>query len=441
MICTNVEIVVMKQKERLQENRVHVYGPDSSNITAQRTRFQNMTHTFRQKFGVGECHFFSTPGRTEIGGNHTDHNHGCVLAASINADSIAAARPNRKNRVTLWSDGYERAFEVDLNQLEPVSDEEGTTTALIRGIAAKFAADGYEIGGFDACMASDVLPGSGLSSSASVEVLLGTIFNTLFNNGRITVEKLAHIGQFAENHYFGKPCGLMDQLACAVGGIIAIDFINPGAPVIKKINFDFASFDYQMMIVDSGSDHADLTDDYAAIPAEMKAVAASLGAQVCREINSGQLRRQLPALREQVGDRACLRALHFLNENDRVRKQVAALENKNMSDFLSLIRLSGNSSFKWLQNINTPDNTKNQGVAMALALTEEFLSEIGDGACRVHGGGFAGTIQAFLPAGSSDDYAAFIENIFGKDACHALQIREQGTLYLGSGDVRNPFSP
>lgn len=322
----------------------------------------------------------------------------------------------------LFSEGYAQPFEVDLNRLEQVQEERGTTSALIRGIAFKLSELGYQIGGFNACVASEVLPGSGLSSSASIEVLIGTIFNTLFNDERIPVDELAKIGQFAENRYFGKPCGLMDQLACAVGGIIAIDFKNPFEPVIERVGFDFSEKNYQLLIVDTGGNHADLIDDYASIPAEMKSVARALGAEVCREIEYDQLLHKTKSLREQVGDRALLRSFHFLWENERVVHQVNSLKSGDFQTFLRLVGESGNSSFKWLQNIFSANNIHEQGMTLALALTEQYLDQIGAGACRVHGGGFAGAIQVFLPKGAVAGYTELMESVLGDDSVLLLNI-------------------
>ena len=393
-------------------------------------RFQNLIDNFKQKFDQDDLHFFSTPGRTEIGGNHTDHNHGRVLAASVNLDSIAVAAKNNTNRVTIFSEGYPDPFTVDVDQLEKVADESETTSALIRGIAARLRQLGFQIRGFDACITSDVLPGSGLSSSASVEVLIGTIFNYLFNDGKIPPQQIAIIGQYAENEYFGKPCGLMDQTTCAVGGIVTIDFEDPKQPVVRKVNFDFASQDYSLLVVDTGGNHADLTDEYASIPREMKSVANQFGAEVCREVNYDDFLKRIKEIRPIVGDRAILRAFHFLGDNARVLDQVAALERGDFHTFLSLVKASGNSSFKWLQNIYTTKNIQQQGVSLALALTEQYILQLGEGACRVHGGGFAGTIQVFLPNSAVAEYIKLIESVFGEGSAVVLSIRPFGTLYL-----------
>jgi galactokinase len=410
----------------------NIYSNDENVVDRQLKRYSQLITWFKNIFDDDNLHFFSTPGRTELGGNHTDHNNGRVLAASVDIDSIAVVSPNCSNQVTLFSEGYEKAFCIDLGDLNKIENEKGTTSALIRGIAADLKIKGFQIGGFNACITSDVLPGSGLSSSASIEVLIGSIFNVLYNNGNIPAEEIAKIGQYAENEFFRKPCGLMDQLACAVGGIIAIDFKNPIQPEIIKIDFDFVEQKYRLIVVDSGGSHADLTEDYSAIPKEMKAVAKMFKKKSCRELSESTLRANINEIRTKLGDRALLRAMHFIEENERVQKQVYVLQEKRFSDFLKLITESGNSSFKWLQNIYSTRNNNEQGVAVALALTENFISKIGEGACRVHGGGFAGTIQAFLPEKNVDDYTKLMESVFGQKSVKILKIRPYGTIHLNS---------
>lgn len=415
---------------KLKSVLIQIYGQESITVETQFARYNTLMENFTSKFGNQELHFFSSPGRTEIGGNHTDHNHGRVIAGSINLDSIAIAAKNQEDRVNIYSDGYKEPFLVDLKNLEIDEKEKGTTTSLIRGIASRLKQLGYHIGGFDACMTSDVLIGSGLSSSASMEVLIGTIFNTFFNNGSIPPEEIAIIGQYAENKYFGKPCGLMDQVACAMGGIISIDFKNPEDPEIKKVDFNFDAQNYKILVVDTGGNHADLTDDYASIPAEMKSVAQVFGQEVCRGITLADLISNVKNLRMKSGDRALLRALHFIEENERVVDQVKALENDNFKLFLDLVKDSGNSSYKRLQNINTAKNAHEQGVALALALSENYIAEINEGACRVHGGGFAGTIQLFLPADRVKKFIDLMDLTFGENSVHVLNIRALGTIYL-----------
>ncbi len=405
-----------------------LYG--SAEVQNQKKRYQRIQNSFKQKFGMTPQYWFSTPGRTEIGGNHTDHNHGRVLAGSVNLDAVAAVLPNDKPEIILYSEGYDEPFTVLLDDLGEKVREEGTTTALIRGIVFRLQQLGYGIGGFKAYIQSDVLPGSGLSSSAAIEVLIGTILNHLYNDGRITPEELAKIGQFAENEYFGKPCGLMDQMACAIGGIITIDFENPSQPVVEPIAFDFGAQDYRLIVVNTGGNHVDLTEDYAAVPAEMKAVAAALGKSVCREITMDEWLANLPALRAKVGDRALLRAFHFIRENERVLRQVDALKRDRFQEFLRLVKESGDSSFKWLQNIYTVKNVNEQSITLALALSEGFIDEIGEGACRVHGGGFAGTIQVFLPRKAVEAYVERLEPVFGKGSVNVLEIRPFGSVMV-----------
>ncbi len=407
-----------------------IYGETKSVNERQKQRYSRLLDNFRKQFTQEDIHIFSTPGRTEIGGNHTDHNLGRVLAASVNLDSVAAVALNDSNSVKLYSEGYDQPFIVDLENLGINSAEMGTTSALIRGIAARFKELNHNFGGFDAYCKSDVLPGSGLSSSASIEVLIGTIFNFMFNQGQISPQIIAIIGQYAENEYFGKPCGLMDQMACAVGGIVSIDFEDPLTPQVTKVNFDFSAHDYHLLVVDTGGSHADLTDEYALIPEEMKSVAKLFDLEYCRELSSDIFFSKIKELRIKVGDRAILRVLHFLGDNDRVVDQVNALEKGDFKQFLSLVNESGNSSFKWLQNVHSEKNTREQGVSLALALTEKYISEIKEGATRVHGGGFAGTIQAFLPGDAVTGYVNLIENVFGQGKVLVLNIRPHGTVYL-----------
>jgi len=407
-----------------------LYGPDEEDIRNGINRFKKLQDKFKIKFGEPGEHFFSTPGRTEISGNHTDHNHGRVMAASINLDSIGVAALRDDMTVVLWSEGYAKPFKVNLTQRDVQPEDNGTTEGLIRGIAAGFKNNDYQIGGFNACISSSVLPGSGLSSSASIEVLIGTIFSALFNQNRVSAQRLAQIGQYAENQYFGKPCGLMDQMACAVGGIIAIDFKDPENPVVEQVDFDFNKQGYRLLVVDTGGSHVDLTPDYAAVPREMKAVARELGKTVCRELSMSMLIPRISELREKLGDRAVLRAIHFLEENDRVLSQVTALTNGDFEQFIELAGKSGDSSFKWLQNVYSVQNVTEQGIPLALALTEKYISEIGAGACRIHGGGFAGTILVLLPEQAVDKYMDRMNSVIGENRVLNLQIRPYGTIYL-----------
>jgi len=414
----------------LKRKITKLYGSDRTVVKRQMHRWNALIVSHREKFSEPEVSLFSTPGRTEIGGNHTDHNHGRVLAASINLDSIAVAAKTSDSTITIYSEGYARPFIVELNDLSPVDGEKGTTAALIRGIASRCRELGFQIGGFQACITSDVLVGSGLSSSASVEVLIATILSTFYNTSSIGLQEIALIGQYAENVYFGKPCGLMDQTACAVGGIITIDFKDPDHPKVRKVPCDFSRGGLSLLVVDTGGDHADLTGDYAAIPREMRLVAKHFGKEYCREVDGRALIADVRDLRKKVGDRAVLRALHFLDDNRRVEAQVEALRKNDFRKFLRIVNESGNSSFRWLQNCYTPRNVEEQGVSLALALTERYLEEIGRGACRVHGGGFAGTIQVFLPKKHVRKYVALMESAFTGGCVKELSIRMVGTVQL-----------
>jgi galactokinase len=420
----------MIDAQRFRQQLSQLYGTDGETLSKQAARYSHLAHEFQSRFPVLEPRIFSAPGRTEIGGNHTDHNHGKVLAASINLDAIAVAAPVSDNRITIYSAGYSQPFIVKLNGLEPRTSDYSTTTALIRGIVARFQQLGFRVGGFNACLSSEVMVGAGLSSSAAIEILIGTILNALYNENAINLKTLAAIGQYAENVYFNKPCGLMDQIACAVGGIVAIDFENPQHPRVDKIEIDFAQQNYSVLVVNAGGNHADLTEEYAAVPREMKAVAAQLGRQVCRQITRGEVLQNIHRLRTTVGDRAVLRVLHFFDENERVDRQVAALRENDFAAFLREVNASGNSSVRWLQNCFTTKNAAEQGVTLALALTENFLASIGEGACRVHGGGFAGTIQAFLPQRCVNEYTKLMESVFQPGCVQVLSIRAVGTIQL-----------
>lgn len=367
--------------------------------------------------------YFSAPGRTEIGGNHTDHQRGRVLAAAVNLDTIAAIRVNGASVIRIQSVGYPLC-EVDVRELIPVEAESNTTPALIRGVAARFCQLGCKVQGFDAYVESTVLPGSGLSSSAAYEVLIGTVINHLFFDGKVSQPEIAKIGQYAENVFFGKPCGLMDQMASAVGNLVNIDFFDKENPVIHPVSFDFASCGHALCIIDSGADHADLTDEYAAVPGEIKAVAAYFGKEVLTQIDENDFYTAIPKLRKTCGDRAVMRCIHFYQENARVPMQVAALERGDFDTFLQLIKVSGRSSWMYLQNVIPAGYKEHQDVAVALALAEHYLQ--GKGACRVHGGGFAGTIQAFVPFDILESFRAGIDAALGEGACHVLSVRPQG---------------
>jgi galactokinase len=382
---------------------------------------------FLDAFGEVPERYFSAPGRTEIGGNHTDHQRGRVLAAAVNLDSVAAVRENGTSWIRILSKGYPRC-EINVQELEPKAEEINSTPALIRGVAARFAQMGCQVRGFDAYCESTVLPGSGLSSSAAYEVLIGTIINHLFFGSKATPTEVAQIGQYAENVFFGKPCGLMDQTASAVGNLVTIDFFDKDRPDIRPVAFQFASCGHALCIIDSGADHADLTDEYAAVPGEIKAVAAYFGKEVLTQIDEGEFFAAIPALRKQCGDRAVLRAVHFYQENARVPKQVAALEQGDFAEFLKLVKESGYSSYMYLQNVIPAGYKQHQDVALALAMCEHFLQ--GKGAYRVHGGGFAGTVQAFVPFEILDDFRAGMDGVLGAGACHVLSIRPQGGVEM-----------
>ena len=378
---------------------------------------------FSAQFGGQPERYFSAPGRTEIGGNHTDHQGGRVLAAAVNLDTVAAVRANGSNLIRIQSAGYPLC-EVDIRELTPVEAEINTTPALIRGVAARFTELGCKVGGFDAYVESTVLPGSGLSSSAAYEVLIGTIINHLFFNGKVSRPEIAMIGQYSENVFFGKPCGLMDQTASAVGNLVAIDFYSKENPVIKSVGFDFASCGHALCIIDSRASHADLTDEYAAVPGEMRAVAAHFGKEVLTQIDEADFYKAIPELRQKCGDRAVMRCMHFYAENQRVPKQVDALDRGDFDAFLKLIQESGNSSWMLLQNVIPAGYKEHQDVAISLGLCAHYLQ--GRGAYRVHGGGFAGTVQAFVPFELLESFRAGIDGALGEGACHVLSIRPQG---------------
>ena len=378
---------------------------------------------FAAAFGGAPERYFSAPGRTEIGGNHTDHQRGRVLAAAVNLDTLAAVRPNGTDAIRMMSKGYPLC-EVSLKELTPKDSEINTTPALIRGVAARFAQLGCKVEGFDAYCESTVLPGSGLSSSAAFEVLVGTIINHLFFEGKVSQPEVAQIGQYAENVFFGKPCGLMDQTASAVGNLVTIDFADKEKPLIRPVNVDFAAWGHALCIIDSRASHADLTDEYAAIPYELKEICAYFGKEVTTEIPEEEFYAAIPALREKCGDRAVLRAVHEYQENKRVPLQVEALENGDFATFLELVKESGRSSWMYLQNVIPAGYKRNQDVALSLALCEHYLR--GKGACRVPGGGFAGTVQAFVPFEILDSFVAGIDAVLGEGACHVLSIRPQG---------------
>ena len=408
-----------------------LYGENETVQKEQRERYIDLLNKFSSKYGEKEVEIFSSPGRTEVGGNHTDHQLGRVLAGAVNLDNIAIVAKNDSDTIKISSVGYPE-FEVDLNDLTIDESKFSTSTSLVKGIAYRLKELGYKIGGFEAVIEGRVPEGSGLSSSASFEVLIGAIFSHLFNNGKLDPVENAKIGQWAENNFFGKPCGLMDQTACSVGGFITIDFKDAANPIVKSLDFDFAKTGYSLVITNTGGSHANLDSEYALLPGEMKAVAKELGEEVLRPLSLETVVENIPNIRGRVGDRALLRAIHFQMENNRVVDEVEALESNDFKKFLDLVIESGNSSYMYNQNIyaQTQDNfdrkMADQGVALGLALSDIVLK--GSGAWRVHGGGFAGTIQAFVPNDKLEEYISTLENTFGKGNCHKLFIRSKGSI-------------
>ena len=382
---------------------------------------------FEAQFGTAPARYFSAPGRTELSGNHTDHQRGCVLAGAVNLDMQAAVKENDLDVIRVCSKGFPMN-EVCLSVLTPVEEEINTTAALIRGVAARFHQLGCDIKGFDVYMESTVLPGSGLSSSAAFEVLMGTIINHLFFENKVDMPQIAMIGQYAENVFFGKPCGLMDQMASAVGGMVTIDFADPQKPEIRKVDFDFSACNHALCIIDTRASHAELTDEYAAITRELKAISGYFGKEVLRQVEESAFYEAIPSLREQFGDRAVLRAIHFFEENARVSRQVAALEANDFDSYLGLMKESGHSSYMNLQNVIPTGATCHQEVGLALALCRKLLG--GRGGYRVHGGGFAGTVQAFVPNDMLDAFRSGIDAVLGAGACHVLSIRPHGGVEM-----------
>ena len=397
--------------------------------TARVERLAALTGSFCDMYGDGDVSLFSVPGRSELSGNHTDHNCGCVIAASIDLDIVAAARPTDNGVIRLKSEGFPEDV-VDINEYtSPRESDFGRSSALIAGMVDGFRKKGYNVGGFDAYTTSNVLKGSGLSSSAAFEVMIGNILNYLYNDGKVSNVEIAKLAQYSENVFFGKPCGLMDQMACAVGGIVAIDFADTSAPVINKVDFDLSGAGYRLCIVDTGGNHADLTDDYASIPREMKAVAAKFGKKCLRETDEAEVMAAIPSLREELGDRAILRALHFFNENKRVAAQTEALKSGNIEAFFENVKASGRSSACYLQNAYSVKNVSEQGVSLAVRICEGFLEGRG-GASRLHGGGFAGTVQAYVPTGACEEFKKTLEGVFGEGSCYVLRVRPLGAVKI-----------
>ena len=409
----------------LDKTLAYIYG--DSAIEHQKSRYLSAIDQFESIYGDRDISLFSVAGRSELSGNHTDHNHGCVVAASIDLDIIAVASKRDDRVIRIKSEGFPEDVVDTSAYTAPVTEKFGTSESIIAGMAAGFVKNGHAIGGFDAYTTSNVLKGSGLSSSAAFEDMVGNIISHMYNDGRVDNVEIAKLAQYSENVFFGKPCGLMDQVACAVGGIVAIDFADPSAPVIEKVDFDLSAKGYNLCIVNTGGNHADLTDDYASVPAEMKAVAAHFGKKVLRELDEEQVVAAIPALREKLGDRAILRALHFFNENKRVACQKAALMNGDLDAFFAEVIASGRSSFCYLQNVYTSKNLSEQGLSLALCLAEGYLSDK-KAAWRVHGGGFAGTIQSFVPTEAVEGYRAIMDATFGEGKCIVLRIRPVGAV-------------
>lgn len=402
-----------------------LYGADQ--VQAQKERYGELLKGYEKKFGDGDVKLFSSPGRTEISGNHTDHNHGKVLAGSINLDCVGVAAVNHSSRVHIVSVTFGQEFVIDLNDLEPSPRKAGTED-LVKGLLKGFEESGYQVGGFNAYITSNVISAAGVSSSAAFEMLLCSMLNTFFNEGRMNTVAYAHVGKYAENRYWDKASGLLDQMACAVGGLITIDFMEPAEPKVEKIDFDFSSQNHSLIIVQTGRGHADLSADYSSVPGEMKKVAQYFGKEYCSEITEEEVIANLQKVRAFAGDRSVLRALHFFEENKRVETMVNALKEGHFDVFLENITASGNSSWKWLQNCYTNSSYQEQGITVALALTELFIAEKGRGACRVHGGGFAGVIMAMLPNDLVDEYTAYIEKALGEGSAYRMTIRPYGAI-------------
>lgn len=410
---------------RYDRGFARLYGGGAARLAQQRQRYLEAVESFAGIYGhEGDISLYSTPGRTEIGGNHTDHNNGIVMAAAIDLDIIAVVAKNRDNTIRVRSKGFDKADEVHLDSLVPQKSESGRSAALIRGVAAGIKQQGGTVGGFNAYTTSDVLKGSGLSSSAAFEVCLGTILNGEYNGAKFSPVALAIIGQFAENMYFEKPSGLMDQLACAVGGAITIDFENPQSPIVTQIPVDLAANALKLVITDTKGDHADLTDDYAAIRREMESVAAFFGKNVLRQVERTQFLANIAAVREKTGDRAVLRAIHYYEDCRRVEVLKSALLANDFGTFLATIVEGGHSSFELNQNAYSLNAPEHQGIPLALALSQMVLN--GRGGWRLQGGGFAGTIQAFVPVDLVEQYDRVLGNVFGCGACHVLTIRAVG---------------
>ena len=392
-------------------------------------RYEDVLQGFVREFGKKDVKLFSSPGRTEISGNHTDHNNGKVLGGSINLDCIAAATYNDSNFVNIVSESFSQKFKIDINDIALGMGKAGTTE-LLKGILAGFKERKADIGGFDAYITSNVISSAGVSSSAAFETLICQIINTLFNDGKLSKTDYAYIGKYAENHYWDKASGLLDQMCCAYGGLISIDFKNPDMPKVNEIDFDFEAAKHDLIIVQTGRGHADLSADYSSIPAEMRKVAEYFNKKTLSEVDEKEFYNNLPKLRECAGDRAVLRSIHFFDENKRVENEVKALINNDFDTFLKNITDSGNSSWKYLQNVYTNAAPNEQGITVALALSERFLKEKNVGATRVHGGGFAGVIMAMVPEKYSDEYVAYMDKFLGEGSSYKMKIRPYGSVCL-----------
>ena len=391
------------------------------------SRYQELVKGYENLFGDQDVLLFTSPGRTEISGNHTDHNHGKVLAGSINLDCVGVAAKNNSKEVRIVSETYHQDFTIDLDDLTPSPKKAGTVD-LTKGLLKGFLEAGHAIGGFNAYITSNVISAAGVSSSASYEMLLCAMINTFFNEGKLDAVDYAHIGKYSENHYWDKASGLLDQMACAVGGLITIDFKNPAVPAVEKISFDFAGAGHSLIIVQTGKGHADLSADYSSVPNEMKKVAQFFGKEVLADVEEADVIARINEVREFAGDRSVMRAFHFFEENKKVEAEVAALKAGDFHAFLENITASGNSSWKWLQNCYTTASVQEQGISIALALTGMFIAEKKKGACRIHGGGFAGVIMAMLPNELVDEYISFIEKAMGEESAYRMSIRPYGAI-------------
>lgn len=420
------KVLELISKGDLDRDFIDIYV-DAEQLEYQKERYTKAITKFIEKYGDDNIHIFSAPGRSEIAGNHTDHQHGKVLACAINMDAIGVVKKENTEEVRIVSDDSAEIV-VDITDLTIREEEKGSTLSLIKGVLAGFHGKGYKIGGFSAYITSDVLIGSGVSSSAAFETLIGAVLSGLYNKMMVPAVEIAMIGQFAENIYFGKPCGLMDQMACSIGSLAYIDFLNPEKPHVEKIDFDLEKYGYSLCITDTKGSHADLTDEYAAVPEEMKRIANYFCKEVLVDVSLDELLENVADMRKILSDRCILRAIHFLTENKRVEEEVDALKRRDIDVFLENVQASGNSSYKFLQNVYSVKNVHQQNVSLALAISETMLGS--KGVCRVHGGGFAGTMQAFVKNEDVKVYQASMDQIFGKGACSVLKIRKYGGIQV-----------